>query len=149
MKPDTTFILARILGPLLAVAGVMLISQHARMRAMMGDFLGDDALMAFAGFTMLALGLTLLALHQRWDSISAGIISVIGWLTLARGGVLLLAPGLVRDAAYYVLTQANITINDRVINIMPIAGCVIALIGVWLSYAGYIAGTLRAESSRR
>ncbi len=140
MKPDTTFILARILGPLLVVAGVMLISQHARMRAMLGDFLGDDALMAFAGFTTLAIGLALIALHQRWDSISAGIISVLGWIMLARGAVLLLAPSLVRDAAFYVLTQPNI---------MPIAGCVIALIGVWLSYAGYIAGTLRAESSRK
>ncbi len=140
MKPDTTFILARILGPLLVVAGVMLISQHARMRAMLGDFLGDDALMAFAGFTTLAIGLALIAVHQRWDSISAGIISVLGWIMLARGAVLLLAPSLVRDAAFYVLTQPNI---------MPIAGCVIALIGVWLSYAGYIAGTLRAESSRK
>jgi hypothetical protein len=32
---------------------------------------------------------------------------------------------------------------------MPIAGCVIALLGVWLSYTGYIAGTLRAEAPRR
>jgi hypothetical protein len=139
MKPDTTFIIARIIGPLCVVAGMMLISEHARMRAMIGDFLGNDALMAFTGFTMLALGLTLLALHQRWDSITAAIVSLIAWLTLARGVVLLLRPSLVRDAGVYVLTQPLV---------MPIAGCVIALIGVWLSYAGYIAGTLRAETSR-
>ncbi len=140
MKPDVTFILARIIGPLFAVAGVMLISQHARMRAMLGDFLGNDALMVLAGFTTLAVGLGLIALHQRWDTITAGIISVIGWLMLVRGALLLLAPALVRDAGVYVITQPIV---------MPIAGCVIALLGVWLSYTGYIAGTLRAEAPRR
>jgi len=140
MKPDVTFILARIIGPLFAVAGVMLISQSARMRAMLSDFLGNDALMVVTGFTALAVGLILIALHQRWDSITAGIISVIGWLMLVRGAVLLLAPSLVRDAGVYVFTQPII---------MPIAGCVVALVGVWLSYTGYIAGTLRAEGAQK
>ncbi len=139
MKPDITFILARIIGPVFIVAGIMLISEHARMRAMIGDFLGSDALMAFTGFTLLFVSLTMLALHQRWDTITGALISVISWVTLARGALLLLRPSLVRDAGVYAVTQPLV---------MPIAGCVIALIGVWLSYSGYIAGTLRAETYR-
>ncbi|MEZ5995556.1 MAG: hypothetical protein R3C25_07350 [Hyphomonadaceae bacterium] len=140
MKTDYTFVLARVLGPLLAIAGLMLITQSARMHAALTGFLLDEALLMFAGFVTLALGLMLVAFHQRWDSVTPSIISILGWLLTLRGAALLLAPDLVRRAAGFVDAQPNI---------LPIAGCVLALIGVWLTYAGYVAGTLRVDTSQR
>ena len=139
MKTDYTFVLARVFGPLMAVAGLMLIMQPARMRTTLVSFIIDDALLMFAGFMTLGLGLLLVAVHQRWDSFTACFISLIGWLMLIRGGVLLLAPDLVRQAVQYIDAQPML---------FPITGCAVALIGVWLTYSGYVAGTLRADTDR-
>ena len=140
MKPDSTFIAARIVGPLLVVAGVMLITQSHRMMAALGSFMLDPATFMLAGFLSLAAGLALLTLHNRYDSLTAIIVSAVGWLMALRGGVVLLAPTLVTTAADFI---------SRTPNALPLVGCVMALLGVWLSYTGYIAGTLRVETPPR
>ncbi|MCR6645051.1 MAG: hypothetical protein NVV62_11385 [Terricaulis sp.] len=139
MKPDATFIIARILGPLLAICGVLLITQTARLLSAMTDFMASDALMLLAGVLDLIFGLTLLALHQRWNSFSAFIISALAWMMTIEGAILLLAPELIQRFAGLVLAYAQV---------LPILGCVFALIGVWLAYVGFIAGTLRVETVR-
>lgn len=136
MKPDVTFILARVLGPVLIVAGALLISQTTRVVAAMMGFLSNDALLMSAGFLSLMIGLGLIALHQRWDGISAIIISLLGWLFALRGALVLLAPQFLHTGAQWILTYPMV---------LPIAGCVTALVGVWLAYAGYIAGTMRVD----
>lgn len=138
MKPDVTFILARILGPVLIAGGVMLITQTTRIVSVMMGFLGNDTLLVFVAFLSLMVGLGLIALHNRWNSISAIIISVISWSFLVRGLLALFAPHWLHSGAQWILTNPLS---------LPIAGCVTALIGVWLSYAGYIAGTLRVDTS--
>lgn len=140
MKPDTTFILARAIGPVLIIAGALLITQPARMLSAMTAFISNDGLLVLTGFFTLLLGLGLVAVHQRWDGFTAGFISVLGWVLTLRGFILLTAPALVERAAGFVLEHATL---------LPIAGLVTALIGVWLTYAGYIAGTLRVETPAR
>jgi hypothetical protein len=138
MKPDTTLVAARILGPLLVVAGVLLITQPHRMLTALGGFLLNDALLILGAFVSLVLGLALVTFHQRWDSFTAIIISLIGWLMTVRGVVLLLLPDAIHQIADIIVRQPAI---------MPIAGCVMALLGVWLAYTGYIAGVLRVDTS--
>lgn len=140
MKPDTTFILARAIGPVLILFGALLITQPGRMLSAMTAFISNDGLLLLTGFVTLVVGLALIALHQRWDGFTAGFISVLGWAITLRGAMLLLTPTLVERAAGFVLEHATV---------LPIAGCVVALIGVWLTYAGYIAGTLRVETPLR
>jgi hypothetical protein len=138
MKPDVTFILARVLGPVLIVAGVLLITQTARVLSGMMSLLSNDGLLMFVGFITLMMGLGLIALHQRWNGISAILISLLGWLFTLRGAVLLLGPDLIHQGARFILATPIA---------LPVAGCVTALIGVWLTYSGYIAGTLRVDPS--
>ena len=139
MRHDTTLLAARILGPLLVIGGIMLITQPHRMLTALGSFILNDAMLMTAGFISLLLGLSLVTFHQRWDTITGGIITVLGYIITARGVLVLLAPNLVSDAADIVVRQPNI---------MPIAGCVMALLGVWFTYTGYISGTLRVDPGR-
>lgn len=138
MKPDTTFVLARVLGPVLIAAGVMLITQTHRVISVMMGFLANDPLLVFAGFLSLMIGLGLIVLHQRWSSFSAIVISVLGWAFVLRGVGALFAPQFLHRGAEFILATPMA---------LPIVGCVTALIGVWLAYAGYIAGTLRVETA--
>lgn len=138
MKSDTTFVLARVLGPALIAGGVMLITQTQRIVSVMMGLLTNDTLLVFVGFLSLMIGLGLIVAHQRWNSFSAIVISVLGWTFVLRGVGSLFAPQLLHRGAEFILTTPVA---------LPIAGCVTALVGVWLSYAGYIAGTLRVETA--
>lgn len=140
MKPDSTYIAARIVGPMLVVAGILLITQPHRMITAMGGFLLSDALLILAAFLALSLGLTLLVFHSRLDSITAIIVTAIGAIVTLKGVLLLLVPEFVHQAADIVI---------RMPNLLPITGCVMALLGVWLAYTGYIAGVLRVDTSPR
>lgn len=140
MRHDSTLVAARILGPLLIVAGIMFITQTQRMRTSLAGFLLNDEVMITGGFLSLILGLALVTFHNRWDTISGGIISVIGYIMAIRGAVLLLAPQVMNDGADIIMRQPNF---------LPIIGCLMALLGVWLAYTGYISGTLRVDTSTR
>lgn len=127
--PTATLIAARILGPLLLAAGVAFILQRARMLGAVDAFIEDDTLAVFAGFISLALGLTLTALHDRWSGFTQIVISLIGWIAVVRGVLLLFAPAIAQQAAAHFVTQPAIA---------PIVGCVLALLGVWLAYVGFV-----------
>lgn len=140
LKLDTTLVAARILGPLFVIAGIVLITRPDRVLSSMGGFLTDPALMSLAAFVTLILGLTLVTFHQRWDTVTGIFITVTGWLFTVRGAIMLLAPDLI-------LELANIIEQQR--QVLPIGGCLIALLGVWFTYTGYISGILRVDTSRR
>jgi len=136
MKPDVTYIAARILGPLMIAVGVAFITQSGAMLSAAGDFMGTNAMRVLAGMIGMGAGLTIVVLHPRWDNITAILVTLTGWVLLVDGMLHLLAPNLLREGFLFV------TGNPQFI---PVTGCVVALAGVWLSYSGYIAGTLRVD----
>jgi drug/metabolite transporter (DMT)-like permease len=139
MKLDPTLVAARILGPLFALAGIMLIIAPDRAIASAQAF-SISPLLSMGAFVTLTIGLVLVALHQRFETVTASIITLIGWLCVARGGVMLLAPNLIEESADFI---------SRNRQAVPIAGCVAALLGVWLTYTGYVAGMLRFDHPSR
>jgi hypothetical protein len=139
MRHDSTLILARIVGPVLALTGILLITQPDRMITALGGYLLNDSLLILAAFVSLVLGLVVVTYHTRWDTVSGIFITLIGYLMTARGAVLLLAPQIVHEAAMYITSQRHV---------FPIGGLASALLGVWLSYTGYISGTLRVDTDR-
>jgi hypothetical protein len=137
MQLDSTFVAARIIGPVLIVGGVSMIANNESMLAGIGDLLDLAGLMALAALFAMAAGLVIVTLHRRWDSFSAILVSLVGWISFLRGAAALLFPEFARTEIVYIVTHPQI---------VPIAGCVLALLGVWLSYAGYIAGIFRVET---
>jgi hypothetical protein len=80
-----------------------------------------------AGVVALALGLTLVGLHNIWNSPPAIVISLFGWLTTLRGAALLISP------------QALTELWSRMVTpqLSLIAGAAFALIGLWLAFIGW------------
>lgn len=140
MKLDITFVIARILGPLLIAIGIALITQPSAMLTSATEVLSNEGLRVMGGVLGLGIGLTLAVLHTRFDGVTAIIVTLLGWLTVARGALHLLAPSIARDAVLLAMENARV---------VPIVGCVLALLGVWLAYTGYIAGALRVDTATR
>lgn len=139
MRHDTTLVLARIIGPVLVAAGIMLITQPDRMLTALGGYLLNDSLVILSAFVSLILGLCVVTFHPRWDTVSGIFISLIGYGLAVRGVILIFAPQLMHEGAMFITTQRHV---------FPITGCALALLGVWLTYVGYISGTLRVDASR-
>ena len=136
MRIDSTFAAARIVGPILIALGVSFISHPGLIVASLQDFAGAPSLFVFASLCWLTAGLTLITLHRRWDGFTAALVSLAGYAATANGALCLIAPD---QARALILTVA--ARNAYV----PIVGCVFALLGAWLSYAGYVAGIFRAD----
>ena len=140
MQLDSTFVIARIIGPVFIVCGVALIAEREYMLAALGDFIATGGLMVLGGAVAMLFGLTIVTLHRRWDGFTAALVSVLGWLAVAKGALILVMPSLAHQAGNLVLTNGNLA---------PIAGCALALLGLWLTYAGYVAGIFRVERPLR
>jgi uncharacterized membrane protein len=139
MQLDSTFVAARIIGPTMIAGGVVLISYSDATISALGDFQTSDGLFLFASLFWTMCGLTVVTLHRRWDGFTAALVGLLGVLTVAQGLFCLMAPEMARGVLHFVL------VNNRLV---PIIGCALALIGVWLAYAGYISGIFRVDTRR-
>lgn len=126
----STQTMARILGPFVAVIGGAVALRADAMTAIVPAFLGDAPLVLITGAFTLALGLVMVAAHQRWNNAAAIVISVLGWLTALRGAVLLLAGDFVGTIAPYVVNA---------VGALAAVGVATALLGLWLTFVGWFA----------
>ena len=124
-----TTILARIIGPVMLVMGLAVILRPALFLRAADAFAADAMAPLVWGFMALIMGLTILAFHQRWKGAVAIAITLIGWLLVVRGVVLLFVADQLIE-----FVRATIASSPQML-IGPSA--VMILIGAWLSFAGF------------
>jgi hypothetical protein len=127
-----TRMFARAFGPFfLIVPSIIAVRASSQMPVLLHKFSNDPMWQWELGALLLMWGSVIIAFHQYWRSVAAVLISLLGWF-LAIRGILILAIPDVYDSAGSALEQNAIPLV-RVI----FAG--IALVGLYLSYVGWIA----------
>ena len=127
---QTTRFCARVIGPLMLIIGAVVIARFDDLALVMPAILQDAPLSFVTGIFTLIVGVVLFAAHHHWSGATAIVVSLISVLTVVRGVILMVAPGLAADFATHMM-QAG-----------PgawIASGLAMLIGLWLSYAGWLA----------
>ncbi len=79
---------ARIIGPLLTIIPVVGMARAADMRQLLTEFTTSDVWPWVTGSFVLTAGVAIVAFHQIYRGVAAVIISVLGWLMVLRGIVL-------------------------------------------------------------
>jgi hypothetical protein len=126
---ETSVLLARIIGPLFLVVGVGIFINLEHYRRLVVDF-GQSALSIYmAGTIALLVGLLIVAFHSVWEWRWPVIITIIGWLTLIKGAVRIVAPKLVAERSQR---------YGRNTNIMMTTAIVVLVLGAVLTYFGYV-----------
>jgi hypothetical protein len=128
IHPNAPYVTAKILGPFALFSGAALFSQTGRMIGVIDSIMVDDGLLMSLAFLSLISGSMILALASSWRTFTEILITLIGWLSLIRGIVIIFAPALVHAAAIW------LTSNPVV---MSIAGGIFALLGLWLCFQGF------------
>lgn len=127
---DTTRRFARVLGPFFAIVSATVVARAPDMRELLAEF-GTTAIWPWvSGAFVLMGGIIVVALHPYWRGVAAVIVSLLGWLMVVRGVVLLAFP----DAF---MSIANDAIGAETLWRIKFGG--IALVGLYLTYVGWIA----------
>ena len=125
---DASIILARLIGPLFLVVGVGVLLNRAHYRNMIGNFLGNAGLYYFAGATALAVGVAMVSFHNVWTADWRVAITVLGWLSVVKGTILIVFP-----SAGARLAKPSADVEWP----LPAGAALILGLGAWLSYEGY------------
>lgn len=137
---SATIFLARLLGLyLLAIAFAVLVRGAAIVAALL-PLIDQPPLVMLLALIVLAAGLAIVLAHNRWSGGALTVvITVIGWITVIRGLLLLFFPEAVADIADAVGLQSI----RYAAAVGPLA------LGAYLTYAGFTAkppssGSVRA-----
>jgi hypothetical protein len=124
----TSIFLARLLGPLLLAVGASILINPKPFQTMAGEVVRSITLVYLFGLFDFAAGLAIVLTHNVWVANWRVLITLIGWLTLIRGAVRILAPEAIMGFAAKVLRKKQM---------MPVAAAVTGVLGLVLCYFGY------------
>ncbi len=126
---QTSILIARLLGPVLAVAGLAGLMNPKAVQEMGREFLASRALIFIAGVLALVAGLAIVNAHNLWTAGWPVIITIFGWLAVL-GGVLRMAfPALTKSIGEAMLGNQAL---------LRVAGAAQLALGATLMFVGYL-----------
>lgn len=126
---ETSLFLAQLIGPVLIVIGVGLLLKQTEFREMATDFLSSRALIFVSGLLTLVVGLAIVLTHNVWEFNWPVIITILGWLSVFGGVFRILFPDSVQSMGTSMLDKPAM---------MTVSGVIQIVLGLWLSYVGYM-----------
>lgn len=126
---DTSIFLAKLIGPIMLMAGIFVVIYPKRINSLGQEFLASGALLFMSSIITLTAGLSIVNSHNIWALNWRGLITAIGWIAVIAGGARMLLP----DA---MISIGDVMLENRMVITVP--GILMALIGVYLSYQGYL-----------
>ncbi len=124
---QTSLFIAKLVGPMLAIAGLIGLFNPGHVKAVGEDFLKSPALIFIAGAMAFVTGLIVIVTHSVWSGWPM-IITVIGWLMLTAGIIRMGFPGLVTSMGETMLA------NEAVLRVL---GALQVALGAFLMMKGY------------
>lgn len=126
---ETSLFLAQLIGPVLIVIGLGLLLKKTEFREMATDFLSSRALIFVSGLLTLVTGLAIVLTHNVWEFNWPVIITILGWLSVFGGVFRILFPDSVQSVGTSMLDKPAM---------MTVSGAIQIVLGLWLSYVGYM-----------
>ena len=137
---ERSHFLAKLFGPVFIAGGLGMLFNTVVYRAMFERALHDHVLIYLSGVLALTIGLAIIAVHNDWKWHWPLIITIIGWLALIGGIVRMVAPQVIEEYGLTVIKYPNFFIID---------GGIAVLLGVLLSYFGYLEPPQMFPGARR
>jgi cytochrome bd-type quinol oxidase subunit 2 len=120
--------IARLVGPVMIVAGATFVFNDEASRAIVEDFIKGPAALYLAGVLTLLTGLAIVNVHNSWVGGWPLIITIFGWLAIIGGTLRVAFPQLVAAIGADLYAQPAVIIA---------VGAIILVVGTFLSFKGY------------
>ena len=126
---SSSILIARLIGPILVVAGLMVLANPKALQEIAEEFLASRALLFVAGFLSLLAGLAVVNTHNVWVAGWPVIITVFGWMAVVVGIIRMAFPGLTKSIGEAMLSKLAAL---RVVGALQVA------LGAYLMTQGYL-----------
>jgi len=126
---QTSIFLAKLMGPILALAGLAMLINRKELEALAQEFLRSRALFFLLGLVDLGVGLAIVLTHNVWVADWRIIITLLGWFLLVRGAVRVLIPDQIKPFGVKLLKNTNVVTGSVAVTLV---------LGLVLSYFGYV-----------
>ncbi len=156
---NTSRSLARLIGPILLVIGIGmafgLMMEGAGYSSVLKEFIANRALIFLTGILALLAGVAIINVHNVWEQDWRVIITVLGWLFVLRGIMLLVFPLTVQVFGDRVATsQAGVTAGAALTFVLGAILCIMGYEHLWAgkprrAVRAASTGTRRAKRPRR
>ncbi|MBU1992507.1 MAG: hypothetical protein ABH856_02325 [Patescibacteria group bacterium] len=124
---ELSLLMAKLLGVVYIVVGLGMLINKDGYKDMMGDIYKNSLMLYMGGVMALVVGLLLVMYHNLWVSSWEVIITILGWLALLKGLLLLLAPKAMKGMVGF--WEKNIQFG----------GVIVLILGLVLGYFGFVA----------
>ena len=125
---DATVFLAQMWGPVMLAIGVGIFVSPKYYVKIYRDLEKSAISVLTFGVMAMAAGIAQVSVHNLWNTFPEGLISVLGWGTLLKGAVLVVAPGFADKGGDWVA-------NSKLISAV---GMLTIALGVYLCWFAYI-----------
>jgi hypothetical protein len=125
---QTSIFLAKLLGPVLLVAGIAMLINRKALDAIVHELLHGPLLLLLLGIIDFAIGLAIVLTHNVWVADWRVIITLLGWFLIVRGAVRMLIPDQAKTVGTKVLRNANVVTGSLAAT---------TALGLVLTYFGY------------
>ena len=126
---DASIFIAQLLGPPILLAGLSLIAHQSFYRSVAENIRSSPALLYVIGMLRLLAGLAIVLVHNVWVANWRVLITLIGWIAIVRGALILAAPDAVLSWTRGMLERDTL---------FPLAAAVAILLGGALCFFGYV-----------
>ena len=127
MDPLTIF-LAQLIGPAVLAVGLGIFFSRSYYNKIYRHLENETLAVLMGGLTILIAGIVIVLSHNIWDSTLAVIISLVGWLSILKGLMLVILPK-------WVDKIGDIVADSKW---FPGAAVVYTLIGAYVTYVAYL-----------
>jgi hypothetical protein len=139
--PTPTNYLSKLIGLFSMLIGFAMIARRQDMAAAIDALLHNPTLLLIFGLIALAIGLAMVLAHNIWSGgVLPVVVTVIGWLTLIRGLVLLFVPAAM---------VANLFEAMHFARLLYLYASISLVLGLYLTVAGFRGGECRPQRSMR
>jgi uncharacterized protein YjeT (DUF2065 family) len=126
---DSSVFLARLIGPLFVVIGVIIVTNPSRLRTIGRELIQGEAVIFMAGMITFVVGLAIVNTHNIWVRDWRIVITLLGWVSVVAGILRMGCPRLVKGIGGRMIDHPSA---------MVFGGAGAFLLGLFLSYHGYI-----------
>jgi len=128
---ETSVFIAWMIGPFLVVTGLAVLINRKYYRDMAERFFNDPQDYFFSGAVSFLVGMAIIITHNRWVADWTVIITLFGWLSLAKGVLRLTWPQ--GGRAFFNSTM-------KPLNYLAVSGAVMIALGLFLIWQAWSAG---------
>jgi uncharacterized protein YjeT (DUF2065 family) len=118
----------QVLSLVYIAVGIGILINPGFYKKMLEDFIENASVLYLGGITALVVGYLILAFHNTWTKDLSVIITIVGWLALIKGIVILIQPKIMIALSKAMAKKASI---------LKIEAIAVIILGLAFSFLGF------------